>query len=323
MRKKYILTIFTLIIFCFISTIVHAVVEVKIQRQVGQINNMPLLYQAIEIFENKSAKKNIKIKVVLQPLSSISDGVHSMLAGNTDIILGAVVPMILSNDKIPNKLVLLTSTAKIRYFMICANKNIKTEKDLLAANTITIKNLGSSDHLYIRTIAKRITGSYTGLDSKIIIMPYSQSHNVIQSGRKDIDCAINLTPSHRQLIKNGHVHILNQSNADAHYYHHVTFTSKAWAEKNKELVDLWVESVHESIIQMNTDPRPALKKWQLIDGNNDDIEELVESLKSIQINFSSDLEGVRKELNFLQDMDLVKNKSFVIDQLLWKKEQTK
>lgn len=305
----------------FITTHSQAVTEVKILRQPGQISNMPLLYTAVEKFEKKAQAQGHNIKVVLQPLGNVSDGVTSMLAGNTDIIMGALIPFFLANEKAPNRLLLLSGSMVHGNLIVCNNEQINTLEDLLKANKIAMKTVGSTEHYYLKQISKIITKEYLSLDSKIVTMLRNQMPSALKN--KDIDCAIPGSPLEDLLIKTKQAKALNIGNNKVLGNIHGTFTTRRWAEKNKILLNIWIDSVKESAQELNEDPKAALKKFKEIDGINDTVEELVETLKQTNQRHSHELVDVSELVALLKNLDKIKDKTFSIESVLWQNSLAK
>jgi ABC-type nitrate/sulfonate/bicarbonate transport system substrate-binding protein len=302
---KKILYIFSVILIS-ISTACHAATEVRILRQPGQISNMPLLYETIKHFQRLAAEKNIDIEVKLQPLGNVSDGVTSMLAGHTDIIMGSVIPFFLANDKVPNKLLLLSGSSSHRYFMVCKDYNIRTEEDLIKAKKIAVKTWGSGEQFYVQQISKRISNEYTTLDKKIIVMPRNQILSAMQSRDKDIDCAVPGSPGQGTLIKQGHVHVVRESVHGTLGNIHGTFTTRRWAMENPMLIELWKQSLVAAVLEMNKDQTGALKIFKNIDNNLDSIEDLIDVLRESEQVYSTDTTLIEQQRELLIQMGLIK-----------------
>jgi ABC-type nitrate/sulfonate/bicarbonate transport system substrate-binding protein len=305
----------------FMTTHSQVVTEVKILRQPGQLSNMPLLYTTVEKFEKKAQAQGHNIKVVLQPLGNVSDGVTSMLAGNTDIIMGGLIPFFLANEKAPNRLLLLSGSMVNGYAIVCNNEQINTLEDLLKAKKIAMKNVGSSEQYFLMQLSKIITKEYHSLDSKIITMPRNQMPSAFKT--KDIDCAIPGSPIEETLIKTKQAKALDIGNNKVVDIIYGTFTTRSWAEKNKTLLNIWIDSVRESAQELTEDPRAALKKFKENDGINDTIEQLVESLKQTRQRHSHELVGVSELVDLLKNLDKIKDKTFSIESVLWQNSLAK
>jgi ABC-type nitrate/sulfonate/bicarbonate transport system substrate-binding protein len=303
--KKISCVIIAAVLF-FMTTHSQAATSVKILRQPGQISNMPLLYLTIDKFKSKAQAQGHNIEIVLQPIGTVSDGVFSMLAGNTDVIMGAVMPMLLANEKNPGKLMLLSGSMSQSHSIVCNSDAIKTVEQLPRARHIAMKTLGSTEHFLLQQLAKIATGDHKALDHKIVVLPRNQIPAALKN--QDVDCAIPGSPLDALLAKNKQANMLDLKKyklvpASAHGL----FTTKQWAGQNKILVKILIDSLNEAIEEININPTPALLKFKSMDNSPDSVEDLIFTMEASNQHHSTELTNILNTVSLMNEMGMIKN----------------
>jgi ABC-type nitrate/sulfonate/bicarbonate transport system substrate-binding protein len=290
----------------FITTHSQAVTEVKILRQPGQISNMPLLYLTIDKFKSKAQAQDHNIEIVLQPIGTVSDGVFSMLSGNTDVIMGAIKPMLLANEKNPGKLVLLSGSMSQSHTIVCNSNAIKTVEHLPRVRHIAMKTLGSAEHFLLQQLAKLVTGDHKAFDHKIVVLPRNQIPAALKN--QDVDCAIPGSPLDALLVKNKEASMLDTKKYKLVPANtHGLFTTKQWAERNKTLVTMLIDSLNEAIEEININPTPALLKFKSMDNSTDSVEDLLFTMEASNQRHSADLNDILGTVSLMHQMGMIKH----------------
>lgn len=298
--------------------------EVKILRQPGQSSNMLLLYPTVENFEKMAKKQGIDVKVILQPLGNVSSGVTSMLAGNTDIIMGAVIPFAFANDKAPGRLQLLSGSASQNMDLICSNPEIKTVKDIKPTHKIAMKNLGSSEQFMLRQISRKFFNDYFYLDNNIVTMPRTQIASLMAGKDKSIDCAIPGTPLQGSLVKDKHAHHVFSSNqVDVMGNVHGTFASTEWIKKNPKLAEIWIAAVKKTALELEKNLDKSVDLFRKMDDVKDSATIVKETVIQAKQKHTVEPVGIYAQLVSLYEMGVIKNKPAPVDQLIWRKELLK
>jgi len=280
--------------------------QIKILRQPGQISNMPLLYLTIDKFKSKAQARGHNIEIVLQPIGTVSDGVFSMLAGNTDVIMGAVKPMLLANEKNPGKLTLLSGSMSQSHSIVCNSDAIKTVEHLSRARHIAMKTLGSAEHFLLQQLAKIVTGDHKAFDHKIVVLPRNQIPAALKN--QDVDCAIPGSPLDALLVKNKEAKMLDTKKYKLVPANtHGLFTTKQWAERNNTLVTILIDSLNEAIEEINSNPGPALLKFKSMDNSPDSVEDLLFTMEASDQRHSADLTNILNTVSLMHQMGMIKN----------------
>lgn len=298
--------------------------EVRILKQAGQTSNMMLLYPTIHTFERLAREAGTPVRVVLQPMDNVSTGVTNMLAGNTDIIMGAVIPFAFAIDKVPDRLQLLSGSNVQNMDLICSNPEIRRVTDIRPTHKIAMKTLGSSDHFTLRGIAKKYFGDYYHLDKNIITMPRPQIAALMASKDNSIDCAVPGTPLQGSLVKAGHARLIVSSDQKEILGNiHGTWTSTRWLKQNPRLAELWIRAVRITAQELERNIDPAIEMFRNTDNAKDSFETIKETLVQSQQRYSVAPVGIAEQLQVLHAMGLTKNRPPPLEQLLWRPDLVK
>ena len=294
--------------------------EIRLLQQKGITGNMPLVYHAIPQFEKMAKERGHDVKIVLVPMANSSDAIVSMQSGKLEWIVSAMDTFLISNDRNPGKMKLLTATMEQNMDVICSNLNIKTAKDIKPTHRLALRTKGSSEHRVLMQLSKEIYGDYKALDTGIVTMPRPQISILMSSGQKDIiDCAVPGTPLQGSLVDAKHA---RQIYSVPGGNKHAAWASVEWIEKNPLLAELWIRALKQAGSDINQNPKTAFDHFRVTDAVSMTTEEIIDSFVQSRQTFVAGISSIQRQIDLLAGVGNINQKPDLKD-ILWRADLAK
>lgn len=301
---------------CFFTMSAHsATQEIRLLQQKGITGNMPLIYQAIPKFEKMAKDRGHNVKVVLVPMANSSDAIVSMQSGKMELIVSAMDTFLISNDRNPGKMKLLTATMEQNMDVICSNAEIKNAKDIKPTHRLALRTKGSSEHRVLMQLSKEVYGDYKALDTGIVTMPRPQISILMSSGQKEtIDCAVPGTPLQGSLVDARHARMIYSASGGNK---HAAWASADWLEKNPRLAELWIQSLKQAGSEINKNPKIAFENFRITDGVEMTTDEIINSFTQSRQTFVVGISSIQQQIDQLVGVGTLNQKPDLKD-IVWR-----
>jgi NitT/TauT family transport system substrate-binding protein len=232
--------------------------EIRFNRKLKQATTQPLLYEIGNLLPQFAEKHNIKdLKVTYVDIADDTVANQEMLVGNIDVNYGGIGTFAYIWDKDPSKAKVISGVQTLENWLVCANPNIKTMKDITPETKIAIKALNGGDHILLReyALAAYGPGNSEKLNGNIVAMTRDAIFATLSTEKPTIDCAIVGSPGQNILTKDNKVHVIAKPDNKVSFgYPTALYATTKWLEANPKLAQALFEATQQAMKNYEQDP---------------------------------------------------------------------
>lgn len=300
--------------------------DITILRQPKNGSTRPFLEAIVEALPAEARKQGINdLNIKFVDFGNAGDSYPLLFKGEMDVFVSSANHLGTVASKIgPDNIKLLSGIGGYSIKLVCSDPSIKTVKDFKPDTKVAFKGVMSTEHFYLKSLAKKHHGSYDALESHIQILPRPQIQQLLESKDKTVSCGIVGTPMQDILIKKGIAHAVDVSdgvNTMGSYM--MAMATKEWLDKNPKLGLAWIGAVKQATVNFNKDPKKYYKIWKDVDKVEFEVSDMLEEAQSANQKFSYRPDSVIEINNFLIDIGVIKTEKRTIEQYAWKPELLK
>lgn len=302
------------------SLAMAAPLEVRVMRQTN-VAITPVVMLAIDLMPQIARERGLDITVKTLVLPNSNQANEMMINRQLDIMPVALLPFGHIDAAQDGKVKLLSGLTSYQGALVC-HGSVKSLADL-KDKRIAMQNLGSTQQLMLRQIARQQYGDYFALDRNIVVMPDKISTQFLLAGdATQIQCHCCKAPEQNQLLAaNKGLNKLAQANdRDIYAVRVVTYARTEWLDQNPRVAEVWIESVRRAKSQYEKNPLPHVRKWLATDKLEIDAEQFLRDNKDNNQIITTSLEGVDQYLNTLRAMGVVRGRDKTYAEIVWRPE---
>ncbi|WP_018306905.1 ABC transporter substrate-binding protein [Desulfitobacterium hafniense] len=321
MKRKSILSIFVVTFFCLILVGCNTTGEAqKKQLQIKIAEQYGLAYAPLQIMKEKQLiEKNLpEIEVSWRQLGNTTAIREAMLAGELDIGFMAIPPFLIGWDKgMDWKIACGLSTSPIG--LVVNKDTIRSIRDFTKEDRIALPQPGSIQHILLSMACEKEWNDPKRLDNQLVTLDHPDGMNALLA-RSEISAHFTTPPYlFKELDEPGIHQILDgQEIMGEEFTFAVGVTTGKFYKEQPEVYGAFLKALEEALDFMEDNPTETVsilaKAYEM------DQEELLEYLERSDTTYSSEVRGVMKFADFMQNYGYINRKPAHLEEVLWDKK---
>jgi ABC-type nitrate/sulfonate/bicarbonate transport system substrate-binding protein len=300
--------------------VLAAPLEVRIMRQTN-VAIAPVLLSAIDLLPivAKEQGLDIQVKTLILPNSGIAN--EMLLNKQLDISTGSLLGFGHIDAAQDGQIKLVSGLTSYQGALVC-HGSVTSLKDLIK-HKIAMHNIGSTQHLMLRQIAKEQYGDFFALDKNIMVMPDKVSTQMLLSGdTRAIQCHCCKAPEQNQLIaaNRGLSKMVQADGKTMYAVEIVTYARADWLDQNPGVAKAWIEAIHRAKTAYVKDPLPFVQRWLSTDNLELDANKFIADNRANNQVITTSLNGADQYLNTTRSLGMIRGRDKTLDEIVWRKE---
>lgn len=292
----------------------------KIKETLVIADQFGLAYAPLEIMKEKhfleSALKTAgreTVEISWLRLGNTTAMRESMLSGNLDIGFVGIPPFLLGVENGMDWKI-ISGLSESAVSLISKDARISSLKDLTSDHRIILPQPGSIQHILLQMAAKDQLGDPHALDDQLLSMSHPDGVVAFTSGQENL-LHYTTPPFIQENLKDDDAfELLDGETSFGESFTFIVGMCRADVYEDTALYNAFVSALTESINYMNTHPQASLEI--LANAYEYDQESLREQITSGQIQFTTEIKGIERFVQFMNEIGLL-SEVYTTDTLIW------
>lgn len=294
--------------------------EVRIMRQTN-VAISPVVLSAIDILPTVAKEQglDIKVKTMILPNSGIAN--ELLLNKQLDISTGSLLGFGHIDAAQDGQIKLLSGLTSYQGALVC-HGSVASLQDLIK-HKIAMHNLGSTQHLMLRQIAKQQYGDFFALDKNIMVMPDKVSTQMLLSGDiRAVQCHCCKAPEQNQLVAvNRGLNKMAQADGRTMFaVEIVAYARTDWLDQHPGVGKAWIEAIHRAKTAYQKNPLPFVQRWLALDKLELDANKFIADNKDNNQVITTSLIGADQYLNTVRSMGMIRGRDKTLQGIVWRND---
>ena len=315
--RSFIRIIVALILTFIVTAPAYAeVTEVRVARQPGLVYLPIMIIEQQHLLEKEAKKRGLgDLKVTFLVFNSGGAGVDALLSGNADLVTSGATNLLTAwsaTKGTPNEVRGVAGNGALPMFLVSRDPNVKTIKDISAADKIAVPTVRvSTQALVMQMAAEKLWGDAEAhkFDQYTIALGHPDALLALESG-KDVNGHFSLPPYQYQELKIPGVHlVLNSIDVTGGPASNgVTFATTKFHDANPKIIAAFLAAMAQAEDVIKNNKRAAAELYLNETKEKLTVDELVKIMSDPNFVYSTAPQQSMKFAELMYRVGTIKNK---------------
>jgi NitT/TauT family transport system substrate-binding protein len=292
------------------------VTEIRVARQPGLVYLPIMILEQDHLLEKEAKKRGIdNLKVTFLVFNSGGAAVDALLSGNADFVTSGATNLLTAwsaTKGTPNEVRGVAGNGALPMFLLSRDPNVKTIKDISAADKIAVPTIRvSTQALVMQMAAEKTWGAAElhKLDQYTVAMGHPDALLALESG-KDVNGHFSLPPYQYQELKIPGVHVVVNSIdvTGGPASNGVTFSTTKFHDANPKIIAAFLAAMAQAESIIKNDKRHAAELYLKETKEKLTVDELVKIMSDPTFVYSTAPQQSMKFAELMYRAGTIKNK---------------